>query len=287
METLNFEIDKTQSLDMQTLKRTYLENDVYGNPLRGVHHYALLQTILQKASEYNLQPDLVDMFAAENRSKQNPGVAKLPQIEDIKGKNAVEAYILRRLYTTIELKHRSDDELTTHIAIAYHQDGITIAMGTTVKICKNLCILGAEKIVSNFGKNKRSLDEIFQTVDSWFADFTNYQERDFEIINKMRQIVCSKADALQFIGMLTAVRVAHDSSIGDIKDKIDVYPLNQAQISQFTESYLRLEQIQEIITLWDLYNIATHLYKAPKMEIPNILPQNLSVFEVINSMYTL
>ena len=287
MNTLNFEIEKTQALDMHTLQRTYLENDVYGNPLRGIHHYALLQAILQKASIYNLQPELKDMFAAENRSKQNPGVAKLPQIEEIKGKNAVEAYILRRVYTTIELKHRSDDELTTHIAIAYHQEGITIAMGTTVQICRNLCILGADKIVSNFGKDKKSIDEVLQTVDNWFSDFTNYQERDFEIINKMRSIVCDKADALRFIGMLTAVRVAHDSNIGDVKEQLNCYPLNQAQISQFTEAYLHLEQVQETITLWDLYNIATHLYKAPKMEIPNILPQNLSVFEVINSMYTL
>lgn len=287
MDTLNFEIDKVQSIDMQILNRTYLETDCFGNPLKGIHHYALLQAILQKASEYNLQPELKDMFAADNRSKQNPGVAKVPQIEEVKGKNAVEAYVLRRVYTTIELKHRSDDELTTHIAIAYHQDGITIAMGTTVKICKNLCILGAEKIISNFGKDKKPMDEIFQTVDNWFADFTDYQERDFEIINKMRAIVCDKADALRFIGMLTAVRVAHDSNIGDIKEQLNCYPLNQAQISQFTEAYLQLEQLQEIITLWDLYNIATNLYKAPKMEIPNLLPQNLSVFQVINSMYTL
>ena len=287
METLNFEIDKVQAINMQVLKKTYLETDCFGNPLKGIHHYTLLQQILQLASKYSLQPEIQDMFAADNRSKQFPGVTKLPLIEQNVGTNAVEAHVLRRIYCTINLQHRSTEELTTNIAIAYHQEGIQLAFGTTVKACRNLCLMGHGSFISNFGKEKVSNEELLQRVENWFANFTSNQEHDFYLIEKMQSVICDKSDALRLIGMLTAIRVAHDNNIGEMKEKISCYPLNQAQISQYTLDYLKLAEVQEVVTLWDLYNIATHLYKADKMEIPNILPQNYSIFQVLTDLFKL
>ena len=46
MRALNFEQQKIQEIDFQTLKQTYKENDVYGNPLRGIYHYEVVSQIL-------------------------------------------------------------------------------------------------------------------------------------------------------------------------------------------------------------------------------------------------
>lgn len=285
MKNLNFELDKIQELDIQTLQATYKENDVFGNPLRGIYHYQVINNILNICERNGLKYDIQDIFAADNRSKQFPGVSKLPQVAATHGENAPEAHILRRVYTTIRIHDGETDELTTNIAVAYHQDGVQVAFGTTVKICRNLCILGAQKMVSNYGSGKISNDGIFETVENWLRDFGNYQERDIRIIQRMKEIECTKPDVLRLIGTLTAIRVAYDNGIGEVRQKLNNYPLNQAQISIFTESYLRFEQDNSFVSLWDVYNLGTHIYKPHTTEIPNILPQTAVLFDVLNDTY--
>jgi len=287
MKTFNFNTEKIQTLDLETLRATYKENDVYGNPLKEVYHYQVISQILDICKANGLRYDIQDMFAANNNSKQFPGVSILPQVEATHGTNSAEAHILRRVYTTIAIHDGEDDELTTNIAIAYHQDGLQVAFGTTVKICRNLCILGADKMLTNYGNGKKSNEDIFSCVDDWLRNFGNYQARDLEFIRKMRAIEVSKADALRLIGTLTAIRVAYDNSIGEVRQNLNAYPLNQAQISTFTESYLRFEQENENVTLWDLYNMGTHIYKPHTTEIPNILPQTAVLFEVLNENFNL
>lgn len=287
MKTLNFEIAKIQELDIETLQATYKENDVFGNPLKDIYHYQVINEILDRCKSNGLKYDIQDVFAANNNSKQYPGVSMLPQVAEQFGANAPEAHILRRVYTTIRIHDGETDELTTNIAIAYHQEGLQVAFGTTVKICRNLCILGAEKIVSNYGAGKIPNDRIFETVDNWLRDFGNYQERDLRVIEKMKSINVQKSDAMQLIGILTSIRVAFDNGIGEVKEKLKNYPLNQAQISIFTENYLRFEQENERVNLWDVYNLATHIYKPHTTEIPNILPQTAVLFDVLNDNYQL
>jgi len=285
MKALNFEMAKIQELDLETLQATYKENDVYGNPLRDVYHYQVINEILNRCNQNGLKYEIQDIFAANNNSKQFPGVSILPQVAATHGTNAPEAHILRRVYTTIRIHDGETDELTTNIAIAYHQDGLQVAFGTTVKICHNLCILGAEKMVSNYGNTKISNDAIFQTVENWLFDFGRHQERDIRIIERMKSIECTKSDVLQLIGTLTAIRVAFDNGIGEVRQRLNNYPLNQAQISIFTESYLRFEAVNTNVSLWDVYNLGTHIYKPYTTEIPNILPQTAVLFDVLNDSF--
>lgn len=287
MKPLNFEIAKIQELDIETLQATYKENDVFGKPLKDIYHYQVINEILERCKRNGLKYDIQDIFAANNNSKQFPGVSMLPQVAAQYGANAPEAHILRRVYSTIRIHDGETDELTTNIAIAYHQEGLQVAFGTTVKICRNLCILGVEKMVANFGNGKISNDKIFESVDNWLQNFGNYQERDLRVIERMRSINVQKSDAMQLIGLLTSIRVAYDQNIGDVRENLKNYPLNQAQISIFTENYLRFEQENEQVNLWDVYNIATHIYKPNTTEIPNILPQTAVLFDVLNNSYQL
>lgn len=287
MKNLNFEIAKIQELDIETLQATYKENDVYGKPLKDIYHYQVINEILDRCKVNGLKYEIQDIFAANNNSKQYPGVSMLPQVAATYGANAPEAHILRRVYTTIRIHDGETDELTTNIAIAYHQEGLQVAFGTTVKICRNLCILGAQKIVCNYGNGKISNESIFQTVDNWLKDFGNYQERDLRVIEKMKSINCEKSDVMQLIGILTSIRVAYDNGIGEVRQQLNNYPLNQAQISIFTENYLRFEQENDTVNLWDVYNLATHIYKPHTTEIPNILPQTAVLFDVLNDNFNL
>lgn len=86
-----------------------------------------------------------------------------------------------------------------------------------------------------------------------------------------------------YIGLLTALRVSHDSSDRDLSSSVETYPLNQGQISIFTEEVLKLAMSKGQITAWELYNIATEIYKPGKTDFPALIPQNGAMAELLLS----
>lgn len=277
----DFENNAVVCMSLDTLKRTHKENDIYGRPVRGIYHYQVIDNITAICEKYNLNYEVEEIFAAQNRNKNQPGVVILPQVEEQFGEKAVEAHVLRRVYTTIQIKNWETDELTTTLAIAYHQDGIQVAIGPCVKICHNQCVLGAQRSAANYGQGKVSTDEIFTKVDEWLKNFETEMNEDREKIKKLKNTVITTEQMYIIIGMLTATRVAHDSKDKRLSAKVDTYPLNQAQISLFTEDLLKIHEEKSKITAWDVYNVATELYKPQKADFPTLIPQNVAFADMI------
>lgn len=283
----DFQKNNIEILDLETLRKTHKENDIYGNPLRGVYHYQVINRIADICRNSGLDYTVEEIFAAKNNSRQNPGVVVLPQVEAIHGTNSVEAHILRRVYTTIRINDRDTPEMTSNIVIAYHQEGIQIAFGPCVKICHNQCILNKERIASNYGADKVTDEQLFESVGNWMSNFFEYRETDLRILQKMKEINCTQNDVYQLIGLLTSLRVAHDCDNSILRNEVKTYPLTQSQISQFTQDYLEKAQETTVFSLWDIYNIATELYKPGKTDIPNLIPQNFALMEVLSDRYSL
>lgn len=279
----DFENNAVESMSLETLKRTHKENDIYGRPVRGIYHYQVIDNITAICEKYNLNYEVEEIFAAQNRNKNQPGVVILPQVEEQFGTKAVEAHVLRRVYTTIQIKDWETDELTTTLAIAYHQDGIQVAIGPCVKICHNQCVLGAQRSATNYGQGKVSTEEIFSKVDEWLKNFEAEMNEDREKIKRLKSTVISAEQIYIIIGLLTATRVAHDSKDKRLSAKVDTYPLNQAQISVFTEDLLKLHEEKAQITAWDVYNVATELYKPQKADFPTLIPQNVAFADMITN----
>lgn len=275
-QNFDFEKNSIETMDLPTLRRTHHENDIYGNPIRGIYHFKVIETIEEICRKYNLNYQVEEIFAAQNKNKTQPGVVLLPQVEQQLGVRSIEAHVLRRVFTTIRINDFETDELTTTLAIAYHQDGIQVAIGPCVKICHNQCVLSPERSVSDYGKNKVSLETLFATIDSWLSEFETQMTADRAHIKRLKNMVVSPQEILTYIGLLTSLRVAHDSSEKSLSSKVEKYPLNQGQISTFTEEVLKLKLTNQVITAWDLYNIATELYKPGKTDFPALIPQNVA-----------
>lgn len=288
----DFEKAKVQTLTLEQLERTHKENNVYGQPLKGIYHYALLETVLGEAREAGYTPEVYDLFAAQNKDRNTPGVVLLPQVEQQYGERAVEAHILRRVFANIRLRDLDDDTYTTNLAVSFHQKGIQVGFGNMVKICHNQCMLGASQYAATYGGRGEgrgsgtSLTDIIETVRSWFINARHIVVREREKIERMKAIDIPAQQMYQIIGQLTAMRVATDTSHKEIRTNA-VYPLNQSQITQLTEAMLLRYNRERHITVWDLYNGATELYKATAMDIPAMLPQNRAMSAFLDEQFSL
>lgn len=274
----DFEKAKTQAITLEQLSRTHREDDVYGNPLRGIYHFDLFNRVIDECTELGYNVEVYDMFAAQNRDRQSPGVVLLPQVEEIKGQHAVEAHILRRVYANIRITDFDNDETTTNVAVAFHQKGIQIGFGPNVMICHNQCMLSPELYMSSYsekGKKGSGMEvaTMLDTLKSWLVDARHIIETDRERIAKMKETRITAEQMFLLIGLMTATRVKADTSRKSIRENI-TYPLNQSQITVFTEDMLEAYHNKEFVTAWDMYNSATNLYKANRMDIPALLPQN-------------
>lgn len=277
----DFEKAKTQAITLEQLSRTHREDDVYGNPLRGIYHFDLFNKVIDECTELGYNVEVYDMFAAQNRDRQSPGVVLLPQVEAVKGQHAVEAHILRRVYANIRITDFDNDETTTNVAVAFHQKGIQIGFGPNVMICHNQCMLSPELYMSSYsekGKKGSGMEvaAMLDTLKSWLVDARHIIETDRERIAKMKETRITAEQMFLLIGLMTATRVKADTSRKSIRENI-TYPLNQSQITLFTEDMLEAYHDKEFVTAWDMYNSATNLYKANRMDIPALLPQNRSM----------
>lgn len=283
----DFEKAKTQAITLEQLSRTHREDDVYGNPLRGIYHFDLFNKVIDECTELGYNVEVYDMFAAQNRDRQSPGVVRLPQVEAVKGQHAVEAHILRRVYANIRITDFDNDETTTNVAVAFHQKGIQIGFGPNVMICHNQCMLSPELYMSSYsekGKKGSGMEvaAMLDTLKSWLVDARHIIETDRERIAKMKETRITAEQMFLLIGLMTATRVKADTSRKSIRENI-TYPLNQSQITLFTEDMLEAYHDKEFVTAWDMYNSATNLYKANRMDIPALLPQNRAM---VNFMKT-
>lgn len=292
---LSFDQAKVQTLTLDQLERTQLEKDVYGKPLRGIYHFALINQILELCKEANYNAEVYDLFAAQNKERQTPGVVIIPEVEQRYGERAVEAHLLRRVFANIRLTDFDDEEHTTNLAVAFHQKGVQVGFGNMVKICHNQCMLGAKQYIATYserGKGRRDKDEkieipqVIDAVKSWLFDARHIIITEREKIARMKEIDVSADQMFRLIGLLTALRVKCDTNIKAIREN-RTYPLNQAQICQFTEAMMLRYHENQRISVWDIYNGATELYKATSMDIPAMMPQNLAMVSFLDEQFNL
>lgn len=281
---LDFEKNKVQALTLDQLKRTIKENrgDDRTCP-HGIYHFTLIQQILDMCAEHGYDAEVYDLFATNNRDKQTPGVSLNPEMEQRYGERAVEAHTLRRVFANIRLKDFDTDEVTTNLAVVYTQKGLQLGFGRNVIVCHNQTMLGADRFVSDYtcrkGYMKQSLDGMMKTVGTWLTNAENLVIEDDRTIERMKSSILTAEQIYTILGMLMSIRVAHDTTIKSIHYAGEVYPLNQAQLSRFTENLLLKQKQEGRITAWSFYNAATDLYKPVSAETNNILTQNISMLE--------
>ena len=284
---MNFAEKPVQVLTLEELERSYHENLPTGDPVGGIYHFALIQEVLNIFEQRGLKPVVQEIFAAANRDSKRPGVTLLPQLEAQYGERAIEAHLLRRVYANIEIRCDESDDVVTCLAVGYHQKGIQLGIGPMVRVCHNQTILGAQDVVSNytcFGgqnrKDKPSLEMVLARAEQWADDYEPYQKIRAERISAMKSVQMDRDGMLRFIGVLVERRILHDSA-NEVLHVSNPYPLNSGQINETAENLMALMRHDEPISYWDAYQQLNTVLKPDRMDIPQVLPQSLALYEAL------
>ena len=284
---LNFAEQAVQVLTLGELERSYHENLPTGDPVGGIYHFALIQQVLTIFEKRGLTPVVQEIFAAANRDSKRPGVTLLPQLEEQYGERSVEAHLLRRVYANIEIRSDETDELVTCLAVAYHQKGIQLGIGPMVRVCHNQTILGAQDVVSNYTcyggqsrKDKLSLESVIGRAELWADEYEPYQKIRRERMSALKSAEFTRTDMLQLIGILVEKRILHDTQNEELHLSTP-YPLNSSQINETSEQMITLMSHQQPQSYWDAYQQLNTVLKPGRMDIPQVLPQSLALFETM------
>ena len=290
MSTLNFAEKSVQVLTLEELERSYHENLPTGQPVGGIYHFDLIARALEAFESRGLKPVVQEIFAAANRDSKRPGVTLLPQLEEQFGEKAIEAHLLRRVYANIEIRSDETDDIVTCLAVAYHQKGIQLGIGPMVKVCHNQTILGAQDVVSNYTcyggqnrKDKLTVEDVLARAQQWADDYEPYQKIRRERMAEMKSAQFDHQDMYRLIGMLVEKRILHDTQ-NDVLHQNAPYPLNSGQINETAENLMALMRHDEPISYWDAYQELNTVLKPDRMDIPQVLPQSLALFECLKEM---
>jgi hypothetical protein len=284
---LNFAEKPVQVLTLGELERSYHENLPTGDPVGGIYHFALIQQVLAIFEKRGLTPVVQEIFAAANRDSKRPGVTLLPQLEEQYGERSIEAHLLRRVYANIEIRSDETDDIVTCLAVAYHQKGIQLGIGPMVRVCHNQTILGAQDVVSNYTcyggqsrKDKLSLESVIGRAELWANEYEPYQKIRRERMSALKSAQMDRNGMLQLIGILVEKRILHDTN-NEVLRSSQPYPLNSGQINETSEQLIALMRHDEPISYWDAYQQLNTVLKPGRMDIPQVLPQSLALFETM------
>lgn len=290
---LNFAEAPVQVLTLEELEKSYHENLPTGDPVGGIYHFALIGEVLEAFERRGLKPAVQEIFAAANRDSRRPGVTLLPQLEEKYGERAIEAHLLRRVYANIEIRSDETDDIVTCLAVAYHQKGIQLGIGPMVKVCHNQTILGAQDVVSNYacwgmqksdGRCKKSeklgVEDIITRAQQWADDYEPYQKVRRERMTMLKSAQMDRESMLRLIGILVEKRILHDTQ-NEVLRQASPYPLNSSQINETSEQLIALMRQDAPISYWDAYQQLNTVLKPGRMDIPQVLPQSLALFETM------
>jgi len=273
---LDFKENPVQSLSLTELRETIDERNIGSNPISGIVHYVLLDRIHEMLDKAKFTFDMEPIFATSGGASAFPGVTKLPVLEQQYGEGSLQAHILRRMITAFNIRRGETEETTQSIAVAYHQQGIQVAFGPNIKICRNQCIYGAKNRFQTYGDGKLEVERLFQIISDWILNYDEIRTRDLAILEGMKKVVLNYGNVCDIVGELNLIMVAKDS----LRLRPE-YILQQNQIGDLSTSYLnflkgenKVLDYNKGLTLYEFYNMCTEMYKPEFTDLPNIIGRN-------------
>lgn len=289
---------KSRGITLQQLAAGSDIEDRNGSILNGINAYQLIGQVVQMAKAHHGEAKITDLFVADNVNKaQGNGIAINKRIKDAyQQKTGTEnipfaAATFNRVFCNIELSRQHTDTHVANIVVATNQQGLQVAVGAHCHACRNQTILGANRLVSSYGSKKLDTKEFLRTVDLMLQGYRFVD--DVEALRKMQQYELKDEHVLMLMGYLRYLYAKYNSRDASIRAQVTgnyaIYPMDASQLNRLDQCIVQTERNLhgKPMTVYDLYQGATTIYKVARTDMPNILPQNLSFVQMLNEVFDL
>ena len=289
---------KSRGITMEQLHAGSDIEDRNGDIMNGINAYQLIGQVAQMARNYHGEARIRDLFVADNVNKaQGNGIAINKRIKDAYQKATgtdnipFAAATFNRVFCNIELVGQHTDTHVANVVVSTNQSGLQVAVGAHCYACRNQTVLGAQNLVCSYGKQKMSTEEFLRSVDLMLSGYRFVD--DMEALRKMQSIEMTDEQVLMFMGYLRYLYAKYNSRDAAIRGSVTgsyaIYPMDASQLNRFDQSVVQTERALHgrPMTVYDLYQGATTIYKVARTDMPNILPQNLAFVQTLNEVFGL
>ncbi len=289
-------------ITLEQLRESSDLKNISGDLNNGINAYQLISKVAEIAREFHSDCAINDLFVADNKNRaQGNGIQINTALHDIYKQQTgtdnipFKATTFNRVFCNIVLTGQHTDTHVANIVVTTNQSGLQVAIGAHCYACRNQTVLGASHMVSTYGnRDNRQMDlpTFIQRVRMMVHGYS-FQD-DMRILNIMQQIPIDNQTMINIFGELQAIRIAYDSQLRDVKamaveadgTPLRTYPMASCQINKFIESVLLTFARKGCLTLYDLYQSATAIYKVAYLDMPNVLPQNQAFAEFVNERFS-
>lgn len=290
---------KSRGITMEQLSSGSDIEDRNGNILNGINAPQLIMQVAQIAKNYHGECRITDLFVADNVNKtQGNGIAINKAIKEAY-QNATgtdnipfKAATFNRVFCNIELSSEHNNTHVANIVVSTNQQGLQVAVGAHCHACRNQTILGADHLVSNYGKGKQMpIEEFLGMVDLMLQGYRFVD--DMEALRKMQQYELKDEHVLMLMGYLRYLYAKYNSRDAAIRSQVTgnyaIYPMDACQLNRLDQCIVQTERALNgrPMTVYDIYQGATTIYKVARTDMPNILPQNLAMVQTLNEVFDL
>ena len=290
---------KSRGITMQQLAAGSDIEDRNGEVMNGINAYQLIGQVAQMARSYHGEVRIKDLFVADNVNRtQGNGIAINKAIKEAyQARTGTEnipfkAATFNRVFCNLELVGQHTDTHVANVVVATNQSGLQVAVGAHCYACRNQTVLGAQNMVQSYGNNRRmTTEEFLQAVNLMLSGYRFVN--DMEALRRMQQIEMTDEQVLMFMGYLRYLYAKSNSRDKAIRDsvlrRLGIYPMDASQLNRFDQSIVQTEKALNgrPMTVYDMYQGATTIYKVARTDMPNILPQNWAFVQTINEVFGL
>lgn len=290
---------KSRGITMEQLMSGTDIEDRNGNILNGINAPQLIMEVAQIAKNHHGEARITDLFVADNVNKtQGNGIAINKAIKEAYQKATgtdnipFKAATFNRVFCNIQLVGQHTDTHVANVVVSTNQQGMQVAVGAHCHACRNQTILGASHLVSNYGKGKQvSIEEFLGMVDLMLQGYRFVD--DMDALRRMQQYELKDEHVLMLMGYLRYLYAKYNSRDSAIRSQVTgnyaIYPMDACQLNRFDQCVVQTERALcgKPMTIYDLYQGATTIYKVARTDMPNILPQNLAFVQTLNEVFDL
>lgn len=292
---------KAFGITLDQLKASSDLTNSNGDLNNGINAYQLIGQVAEIAREFHTDIEIRDLFVADNKNRaQGNGIQINDRLRAIYKQQSntdnipFAATTFNRVFCNIVLSRQHSDTHVANIVVTTNQSGLQVAIGAHCYACRNQTVLGASHMVSTYGNRENRQMDLATFIQRVRLMIQGYSfEDDMRILETMKHIPIDEKTMVNIFGELSAIRIAFDSQIREVKamavesdgSPLRTYPMAGCQINKFIESVLLTYARRGALTLYDLYQSATAIYKVAFMDMPNVLPQNQAFAEFINERF--